>query len=144
MAMADIAYRCDHSNNAPVSLTQISERQGISLSYLEQLFIKLRRAGLVSSVRGPGGGYKLERKPEDIVIFDIMAAVDEPVKMVRCVGDDHDKGCVGGERCLTHGLWASMGRHLVDFLQETSLKDVIDGSLNKNIGAAPPVFEVSL
>ncbi len=144
MAMADMAFRCNNTGNVPVSLAQISERQDISLSYLEQLFVKLRRAGLVDSVRGPGGGYKLARNPEDILIFDIMAAVDEPVKMVRCVGDDLDKGCVGGERCLTHGLWASMGRHLVEFLQTTSLSDVIDGSLNKDMSTTPPAFEVTL
>ncbi len=145
MAMADLAYQCENTDTTTVSLAMISERQEISLAYLEQLFVKLRRSGVVNSVRGPGGGYKLAKSPSEIKILEIISAVDEPVKIVRC-GDEGetDKGCIGGERCLTHGLWASLGRHLVDFLKGVSLQDVIDGSMDKALKADEPVYEVSL
>jgi len=100
MAMVDIGQQ---GGVRPVSLAEISSRQDISQEYLEQLFLKLRKGGLVESARGPGGGYRLARDPDDIFVYDIIAAVDEPMKMTRCGGDAVD-GCVRGERCCTHDL----------------------------------------
>ena len=123
MAMADLAH-C--AKGDPIPLAEISMRQGISLAYLEQLFSKLGRAGLVSGMRGPGGGYLLDRSPASIVIEEIMAAVDEPVKMTRCSGIE-GKGCIGPSRCLTHDLWDALGDHLMVFLRGVTLQDVLDG-----------------
>jgi Rrf2 family iron-sulfur cluster assembly transcriptional regulator len=122
MALADIAKQ---GADDIVNLATIAERQQISLAYLEQLFLKMRRAGLVASFRGPGGGYALNREAGDISIAEIMRAVDEPVKMTRCSGDQ-DLGCLGYERCLTHELWDALGRQIVSFLDGVSLGDVID------------------
>jgi len=124
MAMADLA---GNSNGEVVSLAAISERQELSQSYLEQLFSKLRRAGLVESARGPGGGYRLASDVQDITISHIMSAVEEPVKMTRCHLDDNG-GCVGDARCLTHDLWRALGDHIVDFLGNVTLGDVIDNA----------------
>ena len=121
MALADIAIQ---GADEVVSLTTVAERQKISLAYLEQLFLKMRRSGLVVSFRGPGGGYALIREASDISIAEIMRAVDEPVKMTRCSGDQN-LGCLGDERCLTHELWDELGRHIVSFLDGVSLGDVI-------------------
>lgn len=123
MAMADLAH-CAKGN--PIPLAEISMRQGISLAYLEQLFSKLGRAGLVSGMRGPGGGYLLDRTPASIAIEEIMAAVDEPVKMTRCAGVE-GVGCIGRSRCLTHDLWDALGDHLLVFLRSVTLQDVLDG-----------------
>jgi Rrf2 family iron-sulfur cluster assembly transcriptional regulator len=122
MAMVDIGT---HGSGRPVSLAEIAERQDISQEYLEQLFVKLRKAGLVLSARGPGGGYRLARDPEDIVIFDVIAAVNEPLRMTRCEGDAID-GCVKGERCCTHDLWSSIGRQVNTFLANVTLDDVVN------------------
>ena len=122
LAMADLASQ---GEGEPIPLAAISERQNISLSYLEQLFGKLRRARLVRSVRGPGGGYTLARSMSQISIAEIMAAVDEPVKMTRCA-DDPESGCLDGRRCLTHHLWHALGQHIVAFLQSATLQDVVD------------------
>lgn len=125
-AMLDLAL---HYDNGPISLADISERQGISLSYLEQLFTKLRRKGLVKSTRGPGGGYSLSRSSQDIAVADIITAVDETVNTTRCNGLAN---CQGDERCLTHELWASLSKQIYDFLADISLakltaqKDVLD------------------
>jgi Rrf2 family iron-sulfur cluster assembly transcriptional regulator len=108
-----------------VSLAEISERQDISQEYLEQLFVKLRKAGLVQSARGPGGGYRLARDADDIVVYDVIAAVDEPMKVTRCEGDAVD-GCVKGERCCTHDLWSSIGRQVNTFLANVTLDDVVN------------------
>ncbi len=124
MAMADLA---GHEAGAkPVSLADIAERQDISLSYLEQLFAKLRRGGLVRSVRGPGGGYRLSRTPAELRIADIILAVDEPITATRCqVGST--KGCTAtGARCVTHDLWEELGRQIQVFLSSVSLADVIE------------------
>jgi Rrf2 family transcriptional regulator, iron-sulfur cluster assembly transcription factor len=121
MAMVDIGLS---GGGRSVSLAEISARQDISQEYLEQLFVKLRRAGLVQSARGPGGGYRLARVAEDIVIYDVIAAVDEPMKMTRCDGDAVD-GCVKGERCCTHDLWSSIGRQVNTFLANVTLDDVV-------------------
>jgi Rrf2 family iron-sulfur cluster assembly transcriptional regulator len=122
MAMVDIGQ---NGEGRTVSLAEISERQDISQEYLEQLFVKLRKAGLVQSARGPGGGYRLARDADDIVIYDVISAVDEPMKMTRCEGDAVD-GCVKGERCCTHDLWSSIGRQVNTFLANVTLDDVVN------------------
>jgi Rrf2 family transcriptional regulator, iron-sulfur cluster assembly transcription factor len=123
MAMADIAK---YAANGSVPLSAIAERQLISLAYLEQLFLKLRRAGLVESARGRAGGYRLGRSARSITIAEIMAAVDEDTMMTRC-GLEADKPCVGGRRCLTHGLWDALGDQIAFFLESISLQEVLDG-----------------
>ena len=121
MAMVELASRGDAK---PTTLAEIAERQDISLSYLEQLFAKLRRAGVVRSVRGPGGGYVLAFPPRDTRISDIIIAVDEPVQVTRCKPGSH-KGCTtDGSRCLTHDLWEELGQQICLFLASVSLEDV--------------------
>ena len=122
MALAELART---KGDSPVSLAHIAEGQQISQEYLEQLFAKLRRAELVESVRGPGGGYRLARDPDRIAISDIVLAVDEPLRVTRCTGDAID-GCVGGEKCITHELWAALGRHIHGFLSSVTLGDVVN------------------
>jgi Rrf2 family transcriptional regulator, iron-sulfur cluster assembly transcription factor len=122
MALAELAGR---PGDDPVSLADIAAGQQISQEYLEQLFAKLRRAALVESVRGPGGGYRLARDPESIAIADVVLAVDEPLRVTRCQGDAI-AGCVGGEKCLTHELWAALGRHIHGFLSAVTLGDVVN------------------
>jgi Rrf2 family iron-sulfur cluster assembly transcriptional regulator len=128
MAMADLAdeaARLDPAQSLkPRAISQVSERQAISQAFLEQIFMKLRRAGLVTSSRGPGGGYMLARDSAEISILEIMEAVEEPVQMTRCSLNDVG-GCVAGHRCLTHGLWQDLGLHIKDFLKKTSLADVV-------------------
>ncbi|WP_309093038.1 Rrf2 family transcriptional regulator [Phenylobacterium sp.] len=132
MAMADLARREGEAARA-VALADIAARQEISLSYLEQLFARLRRKGLVKSARGPGGGYRLARSPDATTIAEIVHAVDEPLRATRC--NHPGKGCmVKGERCLTHDLWADLGRQIEDYLSSVSLADVIGGRLRN-----PPV-----
>jgi len=131
MAMADLAR---YSQGEIVPLAAIAARQQLSLSYLEQLFSKLRRAGLVESSRGPGGGYRLKFEAHDISISDIMRAVEEPVKMTRCHLDlENTGGCVGDSRCLTHDLWRALGDHIAGFLGSVSLGDVIDNAFAKEL-----------
>jgi len=121
MAMTDLAA---HGSERAVALAEISGRQQISLAYLEQLFCQLRRAGLVKSVRGPGGGYRLGRPASSVPIAQIVAAVDEPIHATRCEGVA--TGCMGGgERCATHALWDALGRRIEDFLAEVTLDDVV-------------------
>jgi Rrf2 family iron-sulfur cluster assembly transcriptional regulator len=123
MAMADLA---SHSIGKPISLAEIAERQEISLSYLEQLFSKLRRAALVKSVRGPGGGYLLGSAADKIRIFDIILAVDEPVKTTRC-NPMSPTGCHGElGRCTTHDLWEGLGNQIRLFLSAITLEDVLE------------------
>jgi Rrf2 family transcriptional regulator, iron-sulfur cluster assembly transcription factor len=123
MAMADLAR---HAAARPVSLADIASRQDISLSYLEQLFARLRRAGLVKSVRGPGGGYRLARSNEETRIADIILAVDEPIKATRCEAGSA-KGCTGGHgRCITHDLWEELGRQINVFLSSVTIADVLE------------------
>ena len=118
-AMLDLTL---HADNKPVSLSEISERQSISLSYLEQLFSKLRQAELVISVRGPGGGYRLGRSSETVFIAEIIDAVNESVDTTNCQG----KGdCQGGEICLTHSLWDQLSREIHNFLNAISLADLV-------------------
>ncbi|MFV0367018.1 MAG: Rrf2 family transcriptional regulator [Hyphomicrobiaceae bacterium] len=122
MAMADLAK---HQSDAAVPLSQIAERQQLSLSYLEQIFLRLRRAGLVESLRGRTGGYRLGRPPHEIAVGEIMAAVEEETRMTRCM--DGGLGCLGEERCLTHKLWAGLGGHIAAFLWSVSLDEVLGG-----------------
>ncbi len=123
MAMADIAAQGD---SKPRSLGDVAARLELSLAYLEQLFMKLRRKGLVQSVRGPGGGYVLGRDAYAISICDIMSAVDEPLRMTRCATDDGD-GCVSAHRCNTHFLWDALSHHIEQFLATATLGDVLYG-----------------
>jgi iron-sulfur cluster assembly transcription factor IscR len=137
MAMADIAKR---GQGKAIPMAQIAERQRISLPYLEQLFSKLRRAELVSSMRGPGGGYVLARPADEIYVGEIMQAVGEPVKMTRCDREKITKGgCMDGDDCITHILWNALSDHIYSFLGSISLQDVLDkkvgtfGSLTSNL-----------
>jgi len=119
-AMMDLAI---HDGAGPVTLADISQCQGISLSYLEQLFSKLRKHGLVDGVRGPGGGYKLARPADDITVAEIISAVDERVDITNCGG----KGdCQNGQRCLTHELWSELSTRLFDFLNEITLSQFVN------------------
>jgi Rrf2 family transcriptional regulator, iron-sulfur cluster assembly transcription factor len=122
MAMIDIGQQA--SVVRPVSLAEIADRQDISQEYLEQLFGKLRRAGLVTSSRGPGGGYQLAKDPAEIMLSDVILAVDEELRVTRCAGDAVD-GCVKGEKCCAHDLWSSLGRQMMYFLESVSLEDVV-------------------
>ena len=129
MAMADLAA---NQNGKPVSLTDISLRQNISLSYLEQLFSKLRNEKLVKSIRGASGGYILEKNPKEIKISNIIFAVDEQVKTLNCKRESK-KGCNGKSiKCITHNLWDELENHINHFFDKVSLGDVIK---NKNIEA---------
>ncbi|MGD8430306.1 MAG: Fe-S cluster assembly transcriptional regulator IscR [Ectothiorhodospiraceae bacterium] len=127
-AMMDLAL---HQDNGPVTLADISRCQGISLSYLEQLFARLRRSGLVNGVRGPGGGYRLAAAPDAITVADVIVAVDENVDATRCRGREN---CQNGERCLTHDLWSELSSQIYDFLDGITLAD---------LAAQPHVQEVS-
>jgi Rrf2 family transcriptional regulator, iron-sulfur cluster assembly transcription factor len=118
-AMLDLAI---HASREPVTLSDISMRQDISLSYLEQLFARLRRSELVQSVRGPGGGYRLGRETQKIAIVDIIDAVDESVDATRCLGQGN---CQQGEICLTHHLWEDLSQQIHEFLSGISLADLM-------------------
>lgn len=114
-AMLDLAIRYDEG---PVTLADISETQGISLSYLEQLFAKLKKSGLVTGLRGPGGGYRLSHNPRDISIATILHAIDEGIDVTLCEGGED---CQEGERCLTHALWVKLGAEIYGFLNDITL-----------------------
>ena len=118
-AMLDLAL---HSDQGPVSLSDISNRQGISLSYLEQLFSKLRKQSLVTSVRGPGGGYRLSRPTDNIFVAQIVDAVNESVDATGCKGRSD---CQGGNTCLTHHLWCDLSDQIHDFLNKISLEQLV-------------------
>ena len=122
MAMADLA-----KNNVkkPTSLTEISLRQGISIAYLEQLFLKLRKNNLVQSVRGPSGGYLLSKNPEEIKLLSIIEAVDEKIKTVKCKKESK-KGCNGKSiKCITHNLWDDLETHINKFFEDNTLNDIL-------------------
>lgn len=121
-AMLDLAL---HAQEGPVSLADISERQGISLSYLEQLFAKLRRSSLVISVRGPGGGYQLSRGMTQIQVAEVIDAVNESVDATRCQGQGD---CHSGDICLTHHLWCELSKRIHEFLSGISLADLVERS----------------
>ena len=134
MAMADLATV---SEKRPISLADIAERQEISLSYLEQLFAKLRRAGLVNSVRGPGGGYLLARAADDTRVADIILAVDEPIRATRCT-PGQPLGCRSNQsRCLTHDLWEELGNQIFLYLNSVTLADVV----NRRVPGTSGLFE---
>ena len=118
-AMIDVAL---HGAEGPVTLAAVSERQHISLSYLEQLFGKLRRHGLVDSVRGPGGGYNLARTSAELSVADIITAVDEPIDATQCGGREN---CHDDRRCMTHDLWTSLNNHIFSFLDSVSLAELV-------------------
>ena len=127
-AMIDLALR---QQAGPVTLAAISQRQQISLSYLEQLFGKLRRHQLVESTRGPGGGYTLGRKADDITVADINLSVDEPLDATHCGGKEN---CHGGDsRCMTHDLWASLNAKMVEFLDSVSLQKLVEDQVAKGV-----------
>lgn len=119
-AMLDLAL---HFDQGAVTLAEIARRQGISLSYLEQLFARLRRNGLVDSVRGPGGGYNLASDPAKIAVADIIVAINENIDVRRCGGKAN---CDGDERCLTHELWEELSNRIYDFLKGISLADLVN------------------
>lgn len=119
-AMLDLAL---HAGSKPVTLAGISERQGISLSYLEQLFTRLRKHGLVSSTRGPGGGYSLSRPAREISISEVVNAVDENVDATRCGGQGN---CQDGKRCLTHELWTELSQQIQAFLGKITLGQLVE------------------
>lgn len=118
-AILDVAL---HGEQEPVALASIAERQGISRSYLEQLFSRLRRAGLVDSIRGPGGGYRLGRDVSAISVAEVIAAVEESVDATRCGGREN---CQDNQPCLTHGLWEGLGREIEHYLGRVSLADIL-------------------
>ena len=128
-AMIDLALR---SSNGPVALAAISQRQQLSLSYLEHLFGKLRRHELVESTRGPGGGYSLGRKADEITVADIIVAVDEPIDSTGCAGKENCMGDDAG-RCMTHDLWASLNQKMIEFLDSISLKKLVDDQLARGV-----------
>ena len=134
MAIVDLAT---FEDAGPVSLSDIADRQRISLSYLEQLFAKLRKADVVQSVRGPGGGYLLKNGADETSVSEIIIAVDEPIQTTRC-GEMGGKPCTGRlERCATHDLWRELRLHIVEFLGKVSVSDVISGKVKGMSG----VFE---
>jgi Rrf2 family transcriptional regulator, iron-sulfur cluster assembly transcription factor len=126
-AMVDLAMR---QTRGPVTLAAISERQHISLSYLEQLFGKLRRHQLVSSVRGPGGGYCLAQAPQAVSVADIIAAVDEPLDATQCGGKEN---CNDDKRCVTHDLWATLNAKMHEYLSSVSLADLVEHQSGKHV-----------
>jgi Rrf2 family transcriptional regulator, iron-sulfur cluster assembly transcription factor len=127
-AMVDLAMR---QGSGPVTLAEISQRQKISLSYLEQLFGKLRRRALVDSVRGPGGGYCLAKDMPEMSVADIILAVDEPIDATQCGGKEN---CHDDHKCITHDLWANLNQHIFDFLGAVTLKQLVDEQKSKQNG----------
>ena len=141
MAMVDLATQ---AKEKPTKLAAIAGRQAIPLAYLEQIFARLRRRGLVASVRGPGGGYLLKRPAAEVRISDIILAAEEPIKMTRCAGEA--SGCTTPKiKCLTHDLWEGLGNQIFLYLQSVSLEDVCDRRLREKFPdvmnlAVPVVF----
>ena len=129
MAMADLAKNYSHK---PISLTEISLRQGISISFLEQLFLKLRKNNLVQSARGPSGGYVLSKPPDKIKLLSIINAVDEKIKTVKCKKESK-KGCNGKSiKCITHNLWDDLEIHINKFFEDNTLNDVLFREVKNN------------
>jgi Rrf2 family iron-sulfur cluster assembly transcriptional regulator len=127
--MLDLAL---HATDRPITLADISQRQGISLSYLEQLFSRLRKQGLVASARGPGGGYRLSRDASDINVAQVITAVDEKVHVTKCDGRGD---CQNGEACLTHDLWNDLSDQIYNFLDSISLGDLVERNSVKEVAA---------
>jgi len=128
-AMLDLAL---HAQEKPITLADISQRQGISLSYLEQLFSRMRKQGLVASARGPGGGYRLSRDANDINVAQVISAVDEKVSVTRCEGRGD---CQNGGPCLTHNLWCNLSDQIYDFLNGISLGQLVQEQHVKDVAA---------
>jgi Rrf2 family iron-sulfur cluster assembly transcriptional regulator len=128
-AMLDLAL---HAQEKPITLADISQRQGISLSYLEQLFSRMRKQGLVASARGPGGGYRLSRDANEINVAQVITAVDEKVTVTRCEGRGD---CQNGEPCLTHELWCNLSDQIYDFLNGISLGQLVQEQHVKDVAA---------
>ena len=128
-AMLDLAI---HATDSPVPLADISQRQGISLSYLEQLFARLRRQGLVKSARGPGGGYRLNRVADDITIVEVLNAIDEKIDTTRCGGK---ADCQDGQACLTHDLWFDLSKQISEFLSRISLGELVERGTVREVSA---------
>lgn len=137
-AMLDLAFHC---KNGPVPLAAISERQDISLSYLEQLFAQLRRTKLVASVRGPGGGYILNKEPFNLSVGEIIEAVNENIDATRCNGKSD---CRGGEKCLTHNLWEKLSDRISDFLNQISLEELMEKRDVKQVVGRQSCFKTKL
>jgi len=143
-AMLDLAI---HYDEGPVTLADISGTQAISLSYLEQLFVRLKRHGLVEGLRGPGGGYRLARSPEDISIAQVINAIGEGIDVTQCGGNED---CQDGERCLTHVLWDKLGKEIQGFMNGITLaaflrRDKVSAVVRRQqAGQAIPVFEPTL
>src|SRR5690242_16644320 len=129
-AMIDLAMQ---QSTEPVTLAEISQRQKISLSYLEQLFAKLRRRALVDSMRGPGGGYSLAKDMAQVSVADIILAVDEPIDATQCGGKEN---CRDDQKCLTHDLWATLNDRIFEYLESVTLKQLIDENRAKESGVA--------
>jgi Rrf2 family iron-sulfur cluster assembly transcriptional regulator len=130
-AMVDLALR---HGGGPVTLAEISSRQKISLSYLEQLFGKLRRRGLVDSVRGPGGGYRLAKDMAAISVAEIILAVDEPIDATQCAGKEN---CRDEQKCLTHDLWATLNERIFDYLESVTLRQLVENQRAQQAGVNP-------
>src|SRR5690242_5107502 len=129
-AMIDLAMQ---QSTEPVTLAEISQRQKISLSYLEQLFAKLRRRALVDSMRGPGGGYSLAKDMAQVSVADIILAVDEPIDATQCGGKEN---CRDDQKCLTHDLWSALNKHIFDYLEAVTLRQLVDAQRTKDAGVS--------
>jgi Rrf2 family iron-sulfur cluster assembly transcriptional regulator len=137
-AMMDLAI---HYGQGPVTLADISENQGISLSYLEQLFARLKKYKLVEGMRGPGGGYRLSRRPDAISVADVITAIGEGIDATLCEGGED---CQDGEQCLTHELWSRLGQEIYDFLNGITLASFIEkGAANRTRGSSQDNLVVS-
>ncbi len=134
-AMLDLSL---NYGTGSITLADISERQGISLSYLEQLFSRLRKQGLVSSTRGPGGGYKLSRPADEITVLDVISSVDEKVDSTACEGKSN---CHGGEACLSHELWTSLSEQIKSYLSNITLGQVVFNHQKSKAGDSVISFE---
>jgi len=135
-AMIDLAL---HHGSGPVTLAEISGRQRISLSYLEQLFGKLRRHSLVESVRGPGGGYVLAKDMGKVTVTDIILAVDEPIDATQCGGKEN---CHDDQKCLTHDLWAALNGRIFDYLEGVTLRQLVDSQREKETARQSGISKV--
>ncbi len=135
-AMIDLAMR---QHQGPVTLAGISQRQKISLSYLEQLFGKLRRHELVDSTRGPGGGYTLSRSAKEVTVADIIFAVDEPIDATQCGGKVN---CTDDGQCMTHELWSTLNKKIVEFLDSISLAEMVEQQRSREVKQAPRQISV--